>query len=534
VTQPSLTQSSRAESRRAEGGRAGQRPATDAQDRPRRGSARQDDAGRIPTEPTTRAARRRVREAAEAGTTPGSTGRAARRRQSSAKDAPETPRRRGAWRRREPAPEFTRNETPHSQGTWLEITPGEVGPEPPPRTRPGNAHAADQPQPTEAIGRRAREAPPAVPPAATTGTTTGATTGATMGVTPTVINPATTEAPRRDVPRREVPQRAQPAAVPAAAAQPTVAGRREVSHRAARRAGSDAARTTDEFFALRTSETPRRTSRRDGHREAPNRPATSREVPHVRRAGPRRRRGVARRQIGLGLLALVAVAVSATAATGYALNRPEQTTATAKASAVTPCNQTGPGQREVEAYLATRKGQYGPVKQDGKQSATDCTAIAAFQKWAQIPSQTGYADATTGFLARQLSSIRFDQCGAPGDQTTVCVDLSNQMLWVVRSGRVILGPTPARSGRQGLETPTGRFAITQKKVKTVSSEYGTPLPYWERFVDDIGFHAADTPMYAPIGGSFGCINLLARDAKALYELTKIGTRVNVFGQKPDS
>jgi hypothetical protein len=317
--------------------------------------------------------------------------------------------------------------------------------------------------------------------------------------------------------------------------------RRDVPRRRADRRATeqDGETTTTRALAALGRVTERRdgnhaesTKRDSGHREARNRPATSREIPHVRDTGPRRHRRAARKRVGTGLLAMLTIAVGVTAAAGYALSRPESSTPIASAaSRSTPCNQTGPGQRDVEAYLATRSGQYGRVDTDGRQSATDCTAIASFQRWAQVPTQTGYADSTTGFLARQLASIKFDQCEAPGDRMTVCVDLTNQAMWVVQSGRIVLGPTAARSGRPGQETPTGKYTITQKKVKTISSEFGTPLPYWERFIDDIGFHTADTPMYSPIAGSFGCINLLDRDAKALYALTKIGTSVNVFGEK---
>jgi hypothetical protein len=373
---------------------------------------------------------------------------------------------------------------------------------------------------------------------------------------------------RREVPRRQArraeppapdtvviePTAAGPAAQPSEAAPPATlravpdldAASHESRRAGARRAAAGAGTTAAGLISTGLTRAARRrgmtrpesthgdASHSDsGHREARNRRATSRELPHARDTGPRRHRRLGRKRIGIGLLAMLTIAVGVTTAAGFALSRPEQTTPIASTAATaTPCNQTGPGQREVEAYIATRSGQYGRVKLDGRQSPSDCAAIASFQRWAQVPSRTGFADATTGFLARQLGAIRYDQCQAPGDRTTVCVDLTNQAMWVVRSGRIILGPTVARSGRQGQATPTGTYQITQKKVSTISSEFGTPLPYWERFVDDIGFHTADTPMYAPIPGSFGCVNLLDRDAKALYQLTEIGTSVSVFGRKP--
>ncbi len=269
------------------------------------------------------------------------------------------------------------------------------------------------------------------------------------------------------------------------------------------------------------------------HREGRNRPATSRDGTHTQDIGPRRHRRLGQKRIGIGLAALVTIAVGATIAAGFAINNDDEPTkVTSAASSSAPCNQTGPGQRQVEAYLATRSGQYGRVEADGRQSPTDCAAIASFQRWAQVPTQSGFADATTGFLARRLGNIRYDQCQAPGDRMTVCVDLTNQAVWVVQSGRIVLGPTTARTGRSGNATPTGQFTITQKKVQTVSTASGTPLPYWERFVNDIGFYTADSPMYSAAPGTLGGVTLLDRDAKALYGMTEIGTSVTVFGTKP--
>ncbi len=357
------------------------------------------------------------------------------------------------------------------------------------------------------------------------------------------------DVPAREVPLREVPTRS----TGGRAARRNTASRAVPARELLSREAAPAEAPTPDPESTRDTGT----HRTGAHRTSPDRPARDRDdnrwdwrhkasstrKPNARTASPRaaarqaaapaRGRGRSKR-FGVGLIAMVLIAAGVTAAAGYALSKSDgaSTINASKANAATPCNQTGPGQRDVEAYLATRTALFGKVTADAKQSAADCTAIAAFQRWAQVPSQTGFADTTTGFLARQLASVKFDQCGAPGDRTTVCVDLTNQVMWVVRSGRVILGPTTARSGRPGQLTPTGQFKITQKKVSTISSEYGTPLPYWERFVDDIGFHQADTPMYAAIPGSFGCINLLERDAKALYGLTEIGTTVKVFGKKP--
>ena len=102
----------------------------------------------------------------------------------------------------------------------------------------------------------------------------------------------------------------------------------------------------------------------------------------------------------------------------------------------------------------------------------------------------------------------------------------------MRGGSVVFPATVVRSGAKGLVTPAGDFTITEKKQVTISSEYGTPLPYWERFYADFGLHAAQTSLYSTTdAGSHGCVNLLRRDTQTLYSLTRVGMPVHVFGRK---
>jgi hypothetical protein len=195
------------------------------------------------------------------------------------------------------------------------------------------------------------------------------------------------------------------------------------------------------------------------------------------------------------------------------------------------CGSPSDGDAVVEDYLA-RSGQFGAVLRDGHLAGAECAVVRSFQRWAAIPRVTGTATAPTIAVARRLAAVRTGSCGAPQTGLTVCVDLTNQVLWASRGGRVVLAPTVVRTGRPGQATPTGWFRIRQKKRHTVSSQYGTPLPFWQRFYRDFGFHALETPLYAPIAGSHGCVNMIYRDAAALFALTSGGSRVHVFGRKP--
>jgi lipoprotein-anchoring transpeptidase ErfK/SrfK len=196
-----------------------------------------------------------------------------------------------------------------------------------------------------------------------------------------------------------------------------------------------------------------------------------------------------------------------------------------------PCAAPAPGVAELEEFLG-RSGRFGPVVQDGRLAGADCDAVRAFQRWAEIPDASGAANATTVSVARRLASADLSKCAPAASGVTVCVDLTAQALWAFRDGKLAIAPTVVRTGRPGQATPTGRYRISQKKRHTVSSIYGTPLPFWQRFYRDFGLHAAETPMYAPIPGSHGCVNMLRRDAGAVFELTSIGSVVHVFGRKP--
>ncbi|WP_408635492.1 L,D-transpeptidase [Phytohabitans suffuscus] len=48
----------------------------------------------------------------------------------------------------------------------------------------------------------------------------------------------------------------------------------------------------------------------------------------------------------------------------------------------------------------------------------------------------------------------------------------------------------------------------------------------------IGFHETTTYIHTKSIGSHGCVNLLPSDARAFYDLGKVGSRVYVFGRRP--
>jgi lipoprotein-anchoring transpeptidase ErfK/SrfK len=136
-------------------------------------------------------------------------------------------------------------------------------------------------------------------------------------------------------------------------------------------------------------------------------------------------------------------------------------------------------------------------------------------------------------------------------RASVAIDLSQQRAYLYRAGTQIVS-TRISTGRDGYETPTGRFRITEKDRDHRSSVYGdyvrdgsivkpnvdvrrhsrppgsrflgAPMPYFMRFNGPIGMHAGNVPWYP---ASHGCVRLPPRMARAFFSHVSIGTPVSV-------
>jgi lipoprotein-anchoring transpeptidase ErfK/SrfK len=190
----------------------------------------------------------------------------------------------------------------------------------------------------------------------------------------------------------------------------------------------------------------------------------------------------------------------------------------------------GEYQQIVEAYLR-KIGGFGPVIVDGKQSATDCAAIKKFQVRFGINPPEGRAGPTTVDVARRVGNTITASCQA-GTTTSFCVDLNRQTVWVMKGGKVVLGPTVTRTGMAGYRTPAGTFKVNYRNIKEWSDPYDVWMPYWQRFYGGMGFHQTTTYIHNKAIGSHGCVNLLPSDAKTMWDLGAIGTRVYLFGKRP--
>lgn len=120
------------------------------------------------------------------------------------------------------------------------------------------------------------------------------------------------------------------------------------------------------------------------------------------------------------------------------------------------------------------------------------------------------------------------------------VDLTNQMVYFVQNGQVVLS-TPCVTGNpnKGYGTPQGVYSLAYKALDQVlrgarlpdgSYEYESPVKYWMPFNGGIGFH--DATWQSSFGGSryltngsHGCINMPYDAAGQLYSLISAGTPV---------
>ncbi|MGK5632501.1 L,D-transpeptidase family protein [Streptomyces sp. URMC 123] len=200
------------------------------------------------------------------------------------------------------------------------------------------------------------------------------------------------------------------------------------------------------------------------------------------------------------------------------------------AAAASCTTRSGPHQKQVEAFLGR------PV--DGRQSPADCAAIRAFQTRHGISPTIGYAGPVTwgvmDLMNQQKAAAgnpnRAGRC--PTDRGRVaCVDLTRQLSWIQDGARLVLGPVPVRTGRDGHETRTGAKKIYWRNQNHWSTLYDVPMPYSQFFDGGQAFHSIPGSVWSP-PGSHGCVNMRPADARQYWNLLRNGDDVHVFGRKP--
>ncbi|WP_284125444.1 L,D-transpeptidase family protein [Parerythrobacter aestuarii] len=112
----------------------------------------------------------------------------------------------------------------------------------------------------------------------------------------------------------------------------------------------------------------------------------------------------------------------------------------------------------------------------------------------------------------------------------IVISKASQQMYVFADG-ALWGSSPVSTGRKGKETPSGVFAILQKKVFHRSNLYNNaPMPFMQRLTwSGIAIHAGHLPGYP---ASHGCIRLPQAFAKDLYDLTGFTTTGVIITNDP--
>ncbi|GIH09696.1 murein L,D-transpeptidase [Rhizocola hellebori] len=213
---------------------------------------------------------------------------------------------------------------------------------------------------------------------------------------------------------------------------------------------------------------------------------------------------------------------------------PSPTTPATTAPAKPVCTK-GKYQLEVEQILVAMGG-FGTVKADGEQSDSDCAAIKKFQSRFGLRPVDGNPGTATHDVAKRLKASDPSLCEA-GTALTACIDLTHQTTWLMKDGKVIHGPTVTRTGfnhpdGHGAPTPSGTYKIIERQRNNWTETFKVYLPYWQRIMDDNGFHETTSYIHDMSLGSHGCVNLLHVDAVAYWDTITVGTTVKLFGRRP--
>lgn len=114
---------------------------------------------------------------------------------------------------------------------------------------------------------------------------------------------------------------------------------------------------------------------------------------------------------------------------------------------------------------------------------------------------------------------------------TIVVSTRHQHIKVYSSSGRVISEAPVSTGQSGHETPQGVFSIIGKEQMHHSNLYNdAPMPWMERITwSGVALHAGHLPGYP---ASHGCIRLPHAYSRALYGLTRMGTRVIVASDDP--
>ncbi|MBV6501634.1 MAG: hypothetical protein CJBNEKGG_04152 [Prosthecobacter sp.] len=131
--------------------------------------------------------------------------------------------------------------------------------------------------------------------------------------------------------------------------------------------------------------------------------------------------------------------------------------------------------------------------------------------------------ATQGYLF--LMRIILGRQPESEPEVLVTVDLSSQRAWLTRDGRVV-DSCPVSTGREGFNTPAGRYVITDKHRSWTSTLYHVAMPFFMRLnCSAIGLHSG---YVTGRPASHGCIRLPYDKARSFFSICSVGDEVQII------
>jgi lipoprotein-anchoring transpeptidase ErfK/SrfK len=152
----------------------------------------------------------------------------------------------------------------------------------------------------------------------------------------------------------------------------------------------------------------------------------------------------------------------------------------------------------------------------------------------------------------EIDNLSYDYIRRPSGKVAILIDLDAQHAYLYSRGQVVL-TAPVSTGREGYDTPAGKYQVIEKDIDHRSSIYGAyeingrivkenvnvrkdprppgatfvgaPMPYFLRVVGGVGLHAGYLPGYP---ASHGCIRMPESKAERFYEAARLGTPVTII------
>jgi lipoprotein-anchoring transpeptidase ErfK/SrfK len=164
----------------------------------------------------------------------------------------------------------------------------------------------------------------------------------------------------------------------------------------------------------------------------------------------------------------------------------------------------------------------------------------------------GGTGTSTGAPGAPIDNVSYWDGDGVSGKPSVKISLGEQRAYFYKSGTLV-GISQLSTGREGLNTPHGKFSVIQKDIKHVSSLYGdyvdasdkvvkanvdvtkdpkppgthfkgAPMPYFMRVTQGIGLHAGYLPGFP---ASHGCIRMPEFMAEDFFKSVSVGTPVAI-------